>query len=174
MLSGVYFVIEYIEVMYVIDVNSGYKMGSLKQEDIVMWVNLEVVEEIVWQLCFWDIGGIIIIDFIDMCKAEQCKEFVKAMWQFMKKDCVQYMILFLSKFGLMQIICQWVWLEVNISIFEVCLICNGIGKINVFLLIYDEIECDLNFIVQFWLKLKIKLLVYFFIEVYFKKGFLSV
>jgi ribonuclease G len=160
--------------MHVIDVNSGHKMGSSKQEDTVMRVNLEAAEEIARQLRLRDIGGIIIIDFIDMRKAEQRKELVKAMRQFMKKDRAQHTILPLSKFGLMQITRQRVRPEVNISTSEVCPTCNGTGKINASLLIYDEIERDLNFIVQSRPKSKIKLLVHPFIEAYLKKGLPSV
>lgn len=172
--SGAYLVIEHTEAMHVIDVNSGHKMGSSKQEDTVMRVNLEAAEEIARQLRLRDIGGIIIIDFIDMRKAEQRKELVKAMRQFMKKDRAQHTILPLSKFGLMQITRQRVRPEVSISTSEVCPTCNGTGKINASILLYDEIERDLNFIVQSRPKSKIKLLVHPFIEAYLKKGLPSV
>lgn len=172
--SGAYLVIEHTEAMHVIDVNSGHKMGnSNNQEDAVMRVNLEAAEEIARQLRLRDIGGIIIIDFIDMRKAEQRKDLIQAMRSFMKQDRAQHTILPLSKFGLMQITRQRVRPEVNINTSEVCPTCNGTGKINASLLIYDEIERDLNFIVQSRPKSKVKLLVHPFVEAYLKKGWPS-
>lgn len=171
--SGAYLVIEHTEAMHVIDVNSGHKMSSQNQEEAVMRVNLEAAEEIARQLRLRDIGGIIIIDFIDMKKADQKRELLKAMRQFMKKDRAQHTILPLSKFGLMQITRQRVRPEVNINTAEVCPTCNGTGKINASILIADEIERDLNFILQSRPKSKIKLLVHPFIEAYLKKGWPS-
>ncbi|MCB9293200.1 MAG: Rne/Rng family ribonuclease [Lewinellaceae bacterium] len=171
--SGAYLVIEHTEAMHVIDVNSGHKMSSQNQEEAVMRVNLEAAEEIARQLRLRDIGGIIIIDFIDMKKADQKRELLKAMRHFMKKDRAQHTILPLSKFGLMQITRQRVRPEVNINTAEVCPTCNGTGKINASILIADEIERDLNFILQSRPKSKIKLLVHPFIEAYLKKGWPS-
>ena len=171
--SGAYLVIEHTEAMHVVDVNSGHKMSSQNQEEAVMRVNLEAAEEIARQLRLRDIGGIIIIDFIDMKKADQKRELIKAMRHFMKKDRAQHTILPLSKFGLMQITRQRVRPEVNINTAEVCPTCNGTGKINASILIADEIERDLNFIVQSRPKSKIKLLVHPFIEAYLKKGWPS-
>jgi len=171
--SGAYLVIEHTEAMHVIDVNSGHKMSSNNQEEAVMRVNLEAAEEIARQLRLRDIGGIIIIDFIDMRKSEQRKELIKAMRKFMKKDRAQHTILPLSKFGLMQITRQRVRPEVNINTAEVCPTCNGTGKINATLLVIDELERDLNFIAQSRPKSKIKLQVHPFIEAYLKKGWPS-
>ncbi len=171
--SGAYLVIEHTEAMHVIDVNSGHKMSSQNQEEAVMRVNLEAAEEIARQLRLRDIGGIIIIDFIDMKKADQKRELLKAMRHFMKKDRAQHTILPLSKFGLMQITRQRVRPEVKINTAEVCPTCNGTGKINASILIADEIERDLNFIVQSRPKSKVKLLVHPFIEAYLKKGWPS-
>jgi len=171
--SGAYLVIEHTEAMHVIDVNSGHKMASNNQEEAVMRVNLEAAEEIARQLRLRDIGGIIIIDFIDMRKQEQRKELIKAMRKFMKKDRAQHTILPLSKFGLMQITRQRVRPEVNINTAEVCPTCNGTGKINASILVIDEIERDLNFIAQSRPKSRIKLQVHPFIESYLKKGWPS-
>lgn len=171
--SGAYLVIEHTEAMHVIDVNSGHKMASQNQEEAVMRVNLEAAEEIARQLRLRDIGGIIIIDFIDMKKAEQKRELLKAMRQSMKKDRAQHTILPLSKFGLMQITRQRVRPEVTINTAEVCPTCSGTGKINASILIADEIERDLNFIIQSRPKSKVKLLVHPFIEAYLKKGWPS-
>ncbi len=175
MSSGAYLVIESTEAMHVIDVNSGHKVGSGRknQADAALRVNLEAAEEIARQLRLRDIGGIIIIDFIDMKKAEQKRELLKAMRQHMKGDRAQHTILPLSKFGLMQITRQRVRPEVKKNTAEVCPSCGGTGKINASILLTDEIQRDLNFIVQSRPKSKIKLLVHPYIEAYLKKGFPS-
>lgn len=171
--SGAYLVIEHTEAMHVIDVNSGHKLRSTNQEEAVLKVNLEAAEEIARQLRLRDIGGIIIIDFIDMKNPEHKRTLVKAIRKFMKKDRAQHTILPLSKFGLMQITRQRVRPEVNINTAEVCPTCNGTGKINASILVIDEIERDLNFIAQSRPKSKIKLQVHPFIESYLKKGWPS-
>ncbi len=171
--SGAYVVIESTEAMHVIDVNSGHKMGSSNQEEAVLRVNLEAAEEIARQMRLRDIGGIIIVDFIDMKNQEHKKQLVSAMKQFMKKDRAQHTILPLSKFGLMQITRQRVRPEVKINTAEVCPTCNGTGKINASILLLDEIERDLNFIMQSRMRAKTKLKVHPYVEAYLKKGFLN-
>lgn len=173
MASGAYLVIESTEAMHVIDVNSGHKMGSKNQEDAVLKVNLEAAEEIARQLRLRDIGGIIIIDFIDMKNNEHRKELIQQMKDFMKKDRAQHTILPLSKFGLMQITRQRVRPEVRINTAEVCPTCEGSGKINPTVLLSDDIERDLVFILQSRPKSKIKISVHPFVEAFLKKGFPS-
>ncbi|MBK7872557.1 MAG: Rne/Rng family ribonuclease [Saprospiraceae bacterium] len=168
--SGAYVVIESTEAMHVIDVNSGHKMSSSNQEEAVLKVNLEAAEEIARQLRLRDIGGIIIIDFIDMKNNEHRKELMKEMKDYMKKDRAQHTILPLSKFGLMQITRQRVRPEVKINTAEVCPTCNGTGKINASILLLDDIERDMNFIIQSQIKSKIKLEVHPYVEAYLKKG----
>lgn len=171
--SGAYVVIESTEAMHVIDVNSGHKMSSSSQEEAVLKVNLEAAEEIARQLRLRDIGGIIIVDFIDMKNLEHRKELMTAMKEHMRKDRAQHTILPLSKFGLMQITRQRVRPEVKINTAEVCPTCNGTGKINASILLMDDIERDLTFILQSRIKAKIKLQVHPYIEAYLKKGFPS-
>lgn len=174
MASGAYIVIESTEAMHVIDVNSGHKVGSNSQEEAVLRVNLEAAEEIARQLRLRDIGGIIIIDFIDMKNQEHRKELMKEMKSHMKKDRAQHTILPLSKFGLMQITRQRVRPEVKINTAEVCPTCNGSGKINASILLTDEIERDLNTVIQSSAKQKIKLQTHPYVQAYFKKGFPNV
>lgn len=174
MASGAYLVIEHTEAMHVIDVNSGHKMTSNNQEQAVLNVNLEAAEEIARQMRLRDIGGIIIIDFIDMKNNEHRKELVKAMRRFMKKDRAQHTILPLSKFGLMQITRQRVRPEVKINTAEVCPSCNGTGKINPSILLTDEIERDIHFITQSRPQSKLVLEVHPYVESYLKKGFMSI
>ena len=146
--SGAYLVIEHTEAMHVIDVNSGHKMSSQNADEAIMRVNVEAAAEIARQLRLRDIGGIIIVDFIDMKNAEFKKDLLSVMRAAMKKDRAQHTILPLSKFGLMQITRQRVRPEVKIDTTEVCPTCNGTGKINPSILIVDDIERDLNFIFQ--------------------------
>jgi ribonuclease G len=168
--SGAYIVIEHTEAMHVIDVNSGHKMPSASQERAVLNVNLEAAEEIARQLRLRDIGGIIIVDFIDMKNPEHRKELIKEMRQHMKKDRAQHTILPLSKFGLMQITRQRVRPEVKINTAEVCPACNGTGKVNPTILLTDEIERDLDFIIQSRPKSKLKLQVHPYVEAFLKRG----
>ena len=168
--SGAYIVIEHTEAMHVIDVNSGHKLGSKNQEEAVLKVNLEAAAEIARQLRLRDIGGIIIIDFIDMRNNDHKKELVKTMKQLMKKDRAQHTILQLSKFGLMQITRQRVRPEVKITTTEVCPTCNGTGKANATILVTDDIERDLTYVAQSRPKSKVKIVVHPFIRAYLKQG----
>lgn len=170
MSSGAYIVIEHTEAMHVIDVNSGHKMPNANQADAVMKVNLEAAEEIARQLRLRDIGGIIIVDFIDMKNPDHKRDLVKAMRRFMKKDRAQHTILQLSKFGLMQITRQRVRPEVKINTAEKCPACNGTGKINASILLIDEVERDLNFILESRPKSKIKLRVHPYVSAYLRRG----
>ncbi len=170
MASGAYLVIEHTEAMHVIDVNSGHKVTNGNQAEAVLAVNLESAEEIARQMRLRDIGGIIIIDFIDMRVPEHKKILLKKMREFMRKDRAQHTILPLSKFGLMQITRQRVRPEVKINTAEVCPSCKGTGKINPSILLVDEIQRDLDFILQSRPNSKIKLVTHPFIYAYLTKG----
>lgn len=174
MSSGAYVVIEHTEAMHVIDVNSGNKMGSVGQDEVILKVNLEAAEEIARQLRLRDIGGIIIIDFIDMKNQDHKRDLAKAMKDFMERDRAQHTILPLSKFGLMQITRERVKPELKINTAEVCPACNGTGKINPSILIQDEIERDLSFILQSRSKAKVSLQVHPYVEAFLKKGLPSI
>ncbi len=173
MSSGAYIVIESTEAMHVVDVNSGHKMSSKNQEEAVLNVNLESAHEIARQMRLRDIGGLIIIDFIDMRNNEHKKELFKAMRNAMRHDRAQHTILPLSKFGLMQITRQRVRPEVKINTAEVCPACKGSGKVNPTVLVTDEIERDLRFIIQSGIKSKLTLKTHPFVEAFIKKGFPS-
>ncbi|MEY3195490.1 MAG: hypothetical protein RIQ78_1587, partial [Bacteroidota bacterium] len=100
MSSGAYLIIEKTEAMHVIDVNSGHKMSSADVDQTIFGVNLEAAEEIARQIRLRDIGGLIVVDFIDMKNQEHRRQIAKAMEDFMRKDRSQHTILPLSKFGL--------------------------------------------------------------------------
>src|SRR5215510_7404994 len=145
--SGAYLIIEHTEALHVIDVNSGYKSVSNNQEENALATNLEAAEEIARQLRLRDIGGIIVVDFIDMKVPDNKKKLQEAMDGFMRVDRAKHAVLPISKFGLMQITRQRMRPEVNINTSEICPSCNGTGKISPTLLLVDEIENRLNYLV---------------------------
>ena len=145
--SGAYLIIEHTEALHVIDVNSGYKSVSNNQEQNALETNLEAADEIARQLRLRDIGGIIVVDFIDMKLPENKKRLVEKMEEFMRPDRAKHAVLPISKFGLMQITRQRMKPEMNINTQEVCPTCNGTGKIASTLILEDEIEKNLNYLI---------------------------
>ena len=146
--SGAYLIIEHTEALHVIDVNSGYKSISNNQEENALETNLEAVEEIARQLRLRDLGGIIVVDFIDMKLMDNKKKLVDAMELLMKNDRAKHSVLPISKFGLMQITRQRMKPEMNINTSEVCPSCNGTGKISSTLILEDEIFKNLNYLIS--------------------------
>lgn len=144
--SGAYLIIEHTEALHVIDVNSGYKSVGNNQEQNALETNLEAAEEIARQLRLRDIGGIIVVDFIDMKFPENKRKLVEKMEEFMRPDRAKHAVLPISKFGLMQITRQRMRPEVNINTQEVCPSCNGTGKISSTIILEDEIEKNLNYL----------------------------
>ncbi len=145
--SGAYLILEHTEALHVIDVNSGYKSVSNNQEQNALETNLEAAEEIARQLRLRDIGGIIVVDFIDMKLMENRRRLQEAMDKFMQTDRAKHAVLPISKFGLMQITRQRMRPEININTSELCPCCNGSGKISSTYLLEDEIEKRLYYLV---------------------------
>jgi ribonuclease G len=172
--GGGYLIIEHTEAMHVIDVNSGNKSNvESNQEDTALNVNIQAAKEIARQLRLRDIGGIIIIDFIDMRRTENKKLLFKKFKEEMKEDRSKFTILPLTKFGLMQITRQRVRPELNITTQENCPTCGGTGKVNPTLLISDEIEHNLEFILKKQNEKKISIQVHPFVHAFFTKGIMS-
>ncbi len=169
--SGAYLVLESTEAMHVVDVNSGPKMQRKDQESTAIAVNLEAAEEIARQLRLRDIGGLIVIDFIDMRSPDNKTELARRMKDLMKRDSAQHTILPLSKFGLMQITRQRVRPEVKIDTAELCHTCMGTGKVNPTILLTDDIVRDLDYIRQSRPKTNLGLEVHPYIYAYLKQGF---
>ena len=97
-------VIEHTEALHVVDVNSGNRSrGNTNQEENAIDVNLGAADELARQLRLRDMGGIIVVDFIDMDTAENRQKLYERMCQNMSRDRAKHNILPLSKFGLMQI-----------------------------------------------------------------------
>jgi ribonuclease G len=172
--KGGYLIIEHTEALHVIDVNSGSRSpNGADQETTAFEVNKEAAQEIGRQLRLRDMGGIIVIDFIDMRKAENRKEIYDMMKKLLKEDRSKATVLPLSKFGLMQITRQRVRPELNIKTQEVCPTCNGTGKIGPSIGITDRIESDVSYLLgkqnESGLSLYVNPLVY----AHLTKGFLS-
>lgn len=146
MSSGAYLIIDHTEALHVIDVNSGYKSNNNNQEQNALETNLEAAAEIARQLRLRDMGGIVVVDFIDMKLPDNKRKVAEAMEQFMKVDRAKHSILPISKFGLMQITRQRMKPEVNINTMEVCPSCSGTGKISSTLVLEDEIEKNLAYL----------------------------
>jgi ribonuclease G len=146
--SGAYLIIEHTEALHVIDVNSGYKSVSNNQEQNALETNLEAAEEIARQLRLRDLGGIIVVDFIDMKMIENKKKLADAMDHFMRPDRAKHAVLPITKFGLMQITRQRMKPEMNINTSEICPSCNGTGKISSTLILEDEILKNLNYLIM--------------------------
>jgi len=147
--SGIYLIIEHTEALHVIDVNSGHRqINENNQEQNALEVNLIAAEEIARQLRLRDMGGIIVIDFIDMYKAENKKLLYERMKKLMEKDRAKHNILPLSKFGLMQITRQRVRPELNIVTVETCPTCSGTGHIGSSILISNQIESYLEYLFE--------------------------
>src|SRR5687767_6796859 len=167
--SGAYLIIEHTEALHVIDVNSGYKSVSNNQEQNALETNLEAAEEIARQLRLRDLGGIIVVDFIDMKLPENKRKLMEKMEEFMNPDRAKHAVLPISKFGLMQITRQRMKPEVNINTQEVCPSCNGTGKISSTLLLEDEIEKNLSYLITHQHK-DLSLVVHPIMHAYLTKG----
>lgn len=173
MSSGAYLVIEHTEAMHVIDVNSGPKMSKSELTNTALTVNLEAAEEIVRQLRLRDLGGLIIIDFIDMRNLDHRKMLYNRMKELMSMDRAQNTVLPLSKFGLMQITRERVRQEVKINTDELCPTCHGTGKVQPIILVDDEIERDLDYLIKNRSIQKLNLIVHPFIKSHLTKGLVS-
>lgn len=174
MQGGAYIILEHTEAMHVIDVNSGNRTASdSSQEDNALQVNLEAAKEIARQLRLRDMGGIIVVDFIDMHKAANRKILFDAFKQEMNNDRAKHTILPPSKFGLIQLTRQRVRPEMNIVTVEKCPTCNGTGEIKASILLVDDIENNLQYILKEQNETTISLHVHPYIEAYLKKGLLS-
>jgi len=169
--GGAYLVIEHTEALHVIDVNSGNRTASKEnQEENAYQVNKEAAKEIARQLRLRDMGGIVVIDFIDMHKPQNRKELFDYLRAEMLYDRAKHTILPPSKFGLVQITRQRVRPEMNIVTSEVCPTCNGTGTIRPTILLLDDIENNFNYILDEQNEKGITLVVHPYIEAYIKKG----
>lgn len=172
--GGGYLVIDHTEAMHVIDVNSGSRVtGDCEYQKMALHVNLSAAQEIARQLRLRDMGGIIVIDFIDMKDAEERKLLYQKMKEFMKEDRAKVSVLPLSKFGIMQITRQRVRPEMNVVTREMCPSCSGTGKIDASILVSKKIEEDLNFILSHQNEKGVQLYLHPYLYAFFTKNLIS-
>lgn len=172
--SGAYIIIEHTEALHVIDVNSGNRSkGAADQESNALEVNLRAADEIARQLRLRDMGGIIVIDFIDMAKAEHRQQLYDHMREIMQSDRARHNILPLSKFGLMQITRQRVRPALDIVTAESCPSCFGKGKVQPSLLFTDTLKEKLHYLIDDLKVTDFILYVHPFVDAYLKKGLIS-
>ena len=143
------------------------------QEATAISVNREAAKEIARQLRLRDMGGIIVVDFIDMKKAENKKLLQDIMRDEMKPERSKFTILPLTKFGLMQITRQRVRPEMNIVTREVCPTCGGTGTIQASVLVTDVIENNLDYILTKQNERGITISMNPFLYAYYTKGIYS-
>lgn len=172
---GAYLIIEQTEALHVVDVNSGNRSKSPEGQEVnALDVNLGAADELARQLRLRDIGGIIVVDFIDMAMPENRQKLYERMVENMRKDRAKHSILPLSKFGLMQITRQRVRPVMDVNVEETCPTCGGTGKIMPSILFTDSLETKIDFLVN---KLGIKrfrLYVHPFVAAYINQGIFSI
>ena len=172
--QGAYIIIEHTEALHVIDVNSGNRTKATNtQETNALEVNIRAADEIARQLRLRDMGGIIVVDFIDMNKAEHRQTLLEHMREVMANDRARHNILPLSKFGLMQITRQRVRPALDIVTEETCPSCYGKGQIQPSLLFTDKLKEKLEYLVNDLDVKKFTMYVHPFVEAYIKKGVFS-
>lgn len=168
---GAYLIIEHTEALHVVDVNSGNRSKSPDgQETNALEVNLGAADELARQLRLRDMGGIIVVDFIDMAKAENRQTLYERMVENMKQDRARHNILPLSKFGLMQITRQRVRPAMDVTVEEACPTCGGTGKIKSSLLFTDVLEGKLRMLSEKLNYRRVRLHVHPFVAAYLGKG----
>ena len=172
--NGAYLIIEHTEALHVIDVNSGNRSKpNSDQENTAFEVNMAAAEEIARQLRLRDMGGIIVIDYIDMDNADNRQKLYDRMKELMESDRARHNILPLSKFGLMQITRHRVRPALDITTDEDCPVCNGKGKIPPSILFTDRLEAKIAFLVKKFKVKKFALHVHPYIAAYITQGFFS-
>ena len=174
MAKGAYLVIEHTEALHVIDVNSGNRSNkSNSQEDTALEVNLISATEVARQLRLRDMGGIIVVDFIDLNSAENRKKLYNHLREEMKDDRAKHKILPPSKFGLIQITRQRVRPEMNIKTREVNPNGDNGEEVEAPIVLVQKITHDLEQLFKKDYK-KVTLNTHPFIAAFLTKGFPSV
>lgn len=172
--SGAYLIVEHTEALHVIDVNSGGRVKSdQNQEQNALQVNLDAAKEVARQLRLRDMGGIIVVDFIDLHSPGNRKILYEKIKEEMKTDRAKHNILPPSKFGLIQITRQRVRPETNIITVEKCPCCDGTGEVKASVLIIDEIENHLRYLLKEQNEKSVTVQVHPFVAAYLKQGIVS-
>jgi ribonuclease G len=172
--SGIYLIIEHTEALHVIDINSGHRVNKgSSQEENALTVNLEAAVELARQLRLRDMGGIIVIDFIDMKVALNRRKLFQKLKEEMLKDRARHTILPPSKFGLVQITRQRVRPEMNVEIVEKCPVCDGSGEIKPSILFIDELENNLRYLIHDQNERNLTITLHPYLYAYLTKGIFS-
>lgn len=171
---GAYMIIEHTEALHVVDINSGNRSKSPEGQEVnALDVNLGAADELARQLRLRDMGGIIVVDFIDMNLAENRQKLYERMCQNMQKDRARHNILPLSKFGLMQITRQRVRPAMDVNVEENCPTCGGTGRIKSSILFTDTLESKIDTLVNKLGINKFRLHVHPFVAAYINQGIIS-
>ncbi|WP_329904781.1 Rne/Rng family ribonuclease [Porphyromonas pogonae] len=169
--SGAYLIIEQTEAMHVVDVNSGNRSrNSTEQENTAVDVNMAAAEELARQLRLRDMGGIIVVDFIDMHEPQHRQQLYEYMVKLMANDRARHNILPLSKFGVMQITRQRVRPAMQINNEETCPTCMGTGTMKSSILFTDQLEEKVTHLVKIQKVTHFTLHVHPYVAAYLKKG----
>ena len=172
---GAYLIIEHTEALHVVDVNSGNRAKTENsQEANALEVNLGAADELARQLRLRDMGGIIVVDFIDMNVAEDRQKLYERMCENMKRDRARHNILPLSKFGLMQITRQRVRPATEVNVDETCPTCMGKGTIKSSILFTDVLEQKIEFLVNTLHIKRFTLHVHPYVAAYINQGLISI
>ena len=172
--KGAYLIIEHTEALHVVDVNSGNRnRGVDNQEENAFEVNMGAAEELARQLRLRDMGGIIVVDFIDMDTPEHRQKLYEHMTELMRGDRAKHNILPLSKFGLMQITRQRVRPAMDVHVEETCPTCMGKGTIKSSFLFTDTLERKIDYVVNNLKVKKLTLYVHPYVAAYIFSGIIS-
>lgn len=170
--NGGYLIIDKTEALFSIDVNSGSKKVYADQEQNAFHYNMLAAEEIVHQLRLRDIGGIIIVDYIDMDSKDHQQQLYEYMRKLMAHDRARHNILPLSKFGLMQITRQRVRPAVEMDVTEVCPTCHGKGRIQSSINFAEQLEQEIDLMFRQYGK-GLRLHVHPYVYAYATRGLMS-
>lgn len=174
MAKGSYLIIEHTEALHVVDVNSGNRANKTEsQAENALAVNLQAADEIARQLRLRDMGGIVVIDFIDMHSADHRKVLFERLKEAMKEDRAKHKILPPSRFGLVELTRQRVRPEVNIKTMESCPSCKGTGEVEASILISDAIDEKVQEVFAKDMVKQLTVCAHPFIAAFLSKGFKS-
>lgn len=146
--NGGYLIIDPTEALTVIDVNTGKYVGGTNLEDTVLNTNLEAAEEIARQIRLRDIGGIIVIDFIDMEVMEHRQRVIDVLKAALKKDRTKTNVLGFTGLGLMEMTRKKVRNRLTSSLLKSCPYCNGTGKVYSESMVLAKVEKELERMTQ--------------------------
>lgn len=172
--GGAYLIIEHTEALHSIDVNSGSKKAkSSNQEENALAANLDAAKEIARQLRLRDMGGIVVIDFIDLRTPNFKKQLFNTLKEAMADDKAKHTILPMSKFGLIQITRQRVRPEMSIKTAEGCPTCNGTGLVTSSVSLGDDMEKHLDYLLTNAKHSKVSIVTNPYLAAYAREGFPS-